>query len=310
MGLRKRAKLRAAMCMASLVTLACLLETGCQTHDDAVAAGSQMALTAKALSDYYAALVVDLAKTDELYELQAAVVQLPYEPPDKKELADHTAAMRSRAAFATAFAELVESFGKLTGSTAETDVPASAAKLETAVDGLVVHKAGTMEQKAIKAGLEMMVRAVQEKKERDAARAIDAIATGLAGLFAEEATTYNGFAKGYVQTARGLALALAQTGQTDSGGLLAVALEPFGMTGKVTSADMQQKLLLIEQQQINTKADALEQASAKATAAMEDSLAVMQKRVHLVATDKPMRVRIAPVSLNGVEAWVKGANAY
>lgn len=275
-----------------------------------MAAGSQMALTAKALSDYYSALVVDLSRTDELYRLQAAVVQLPYEPIDQKELADHVAEMRKRAAFAGAFAELVESFGKLTGSTAATDVPAAAAKLETAVDGMAGHKAGTMEQKAMKAGLEMLVRAVQEKKEREAARAIDEIARGMAGLFAEEAPTYDGFAVGYVQTARGLALALAQTGQTDGGGLLAVALEPFGMTGRVSSADMQQRLLPIEKEQINTKAEAMEGASAQTTAAMEESLRVMAARVHLVATDKPMWVRMPPVSLTGVEAWAKGANAY
>lgn len=294
----------------ALALVAGVAASGCRTQADAVAAASQMTTTANALSAYYSGLATDVQKTGQLFELQVAVAQLPYDADDRKEVTEHAAEMSARAKFAADFAELASNFSKLTGSSAATDVSASAAKLEAEADTMALHKAGTAEPKAIKAGLELLVRAIQEKKERDAARAIDNVASALSGFFADEAPTYETLEAAYVSTAKGMSLALLQTGNVDSSSFLSVALAPFDLSAKVSSAQMQQKLLPMEKAQVAAKATAMVAKSLQATDAMQASLVEMQKRVHLVATDKPMAQRVAPVQLSAVEQWAKQANAF
>lgn len=292
------------------ITVASLAAGGCRTQADAVAAASQMTITANDLAAYYSALAADVQKTGQLYQLQAAVAGIPYDAEDRSELAGHVAAMRERAAFAGDFATLTANFSKLTGSTAATDVSASAAKLETEADAMASHTPRTPEQNAIKAGLELLVHAIQEKKERDAARAVDRIAAAFSRLFANEAPNCEELAATYIATAKGMSLALLQTGDVDGGSFLAVALEPFGLSAKTGSAEIQQKLLPLEQAQVVATATAMVAKSMQATEAMQASLMEMQQRVHRVATDKPMAHRLAPVQLSAVEQWTKQANAF
>ena len=45
-------------------------------------------------------------------------------------------------------------------------------------------------------------------------------------------------------------------------------------------------------------------AQQAATANMEKSLGEMASRIHLVAMDKPMAIRVAPITLTEVQNWI------
>ena len=57
------------------------------------------------------------------------------------------------------------------------------------------------------------------------------------------------------------------------------------------------------EQQVAAKQDALKAAQKQATADMEKSLQQMSDRIHLVADEKPMELRIAPLTIPNVEKW-------
>jgi len=114
------AKLRATCrAVAILILTACFLGTGCKTSDDAAAAATQMSTTAKALSDYYAALGAILADTDQIYILNGQLLSKPYTAENRQLLKNNEAELAKRSALAADFSTLAGQFAALSGSTAK-----------------------------------------------------------------------------------------------------------------------------------------------------------------------------------------------
>jgi hypothetical protein len=292
--------------IAASIILPCLfLAGGCKTSDDAAAAATQLTATAKSLTDYYSALDTILAETDQLNAVQVVLYEIPYDAPTKAMIADTRAEIQKRAALAKDLTGLAQSFAKLTGSTASTDASASAAKLETEVESLKLTKTkmSSDEQNVMKAAIGLVVTAIQERKEREAARGISQFATALDGFFAKEAPDYESIGKDYASISSSLAKSLLQNRQTDPSGFFKVALDPYGLVPEVTDAKLRDKLEKLAEEQVDQKAQALQDSQKSATDDMEKSLKQMSDRIKLVADDKPMEVRIAPITLANVEKW-------
>jgi hypothetical protein len=288
---------------AGLLACSLLAAGGCKTSDDATAAATQMSATAKALSDYYAGLDVILEDTVQIQQLNSQLYAKPFSADNKKQLETTETELQTRIALATDFCSLAEDFAKLTGSTAPADVAASAGKLESEVESLSSVQASSTEQTAMKTALQLLVTAVQERKEREAARAMDDFAKGLSALFDKEAPVWASRQQVYADLAGALAGDLVDQGATDNSGLLKVALDPFGLTVAAPTGDLKSQLAQVAKQEIATKKDALNDCYSKATDAMSKSLAEMSKRIDLVAQDKPMSFRVPPLTLANVEAW-------
>ena len=292
--------------IAASVLLSCLFFAGgCKTSDDAAAAATQLTATAKCLTDYYSALDTILAETDQLNEVQVVLYEIPYDTPTKAMIADTRAEIQKREALAKGLTDLAQSFAKLTGSTASTDASASAAKLETEVESLkpIKFKMSSEEQNGMKIAIGLVVTAIQEHKEREAARGISQFATALDGFFAKEALDYESIGKDYAVISSSLAKSLLQNGQTDPSGYFKVTLDPYGLIPEVTDTKLRGKLEKLAEGQVDQKAQALQDSQKSATDDMEKSLKQMSDRIKLVADDKPMEVRIPPVTLANVEKW-------
>jgi hypothetical protein len=292
--------------IAASVLLSCLFFAGgCKTSDDAAAAATQLTATAKSLTDYYSALDTILAETDQLNEVQVVLYEIPYDTPTKAMIADTRAEIQKREALAKGLTDLAQSFAKLTGSTASTDASASAAKLETEVESLkpIKFKMSSEEQNGMKIAIGLVVTAIQEHKEREAARGISQFATALDGFFAKEALDYESIGKDYAVISSSLAKSLLQNGQTDPSGYFKVTLDPYGLIPEVTDTKLRGKLEKLAEGQVDQKAQALQDSQKSATDDMEKSLKQMSDRIKLVADDKPMEVRIPPVTLANVEKW-------
>lgn len=298
-----------AQIRGKILTVACILAcgllftAGCKTSEDAAAAATQMSATAKSLADYYSALNTILVNKEKLYILNEQILSKPYTAASRQYLKNDEAGLANRAALAADFSTLAGNFAKLTGSTASADVSASAAKLQAEVDSLASVKASTGEQNILKSALQLFVTAVQEHKEREAAKAIDSFSQGLTALFAKESDTWNSVETVNTQMAQTLAIYLVDHDATDNSALLKVALDPFGLTSSVASPDLKAQLASLAKQQIATRAEARDDAYLKATEAMTKSLQEMSKRIHLVAEDKPMAFRMPPVTVTTVEKW-------
>lgn len=290
--------------LGTALLCASLLSVGCKTSDDAAAASTQMAATTKSLSDYYGALEKMVSDTDQIYGINAVLFEKPYAQENREQVKKVEDEIKARKKLAADFSEVSDEFAKLTGSKAPADVAKSAAKLQADCTQLAGVKESTDAQTAIQKALEFLVTAVQEKKERDAAKAIDQATQGLNRLFDQERPVWNSTQTIYNEFASQLASDLVDQNATDNAAMLSVALDPYGMVPSQTSTGVNKKLAPLAKQQIADRKAAAAQSYAKATDDMKKALQEMGDRIHAVAEDKAMNFRLPPLTIEGVEKWV------
>ena len=275
-----------------------------------MSAATQMSVTAKCLSDYYTALNMILADTDQIYILNEQLFSKPYSPDNRELLKKNRAELEKRAELAEDFSALAGEFAELTGSTAPEDVAKSGLKLETEVETLEPLKASDEEKTALKVALKLLVTAIREHKEREAANAMDSFTKGLSDLFAKEEPAYVSMNTVYVDLASTLASGLVDRKQTDNSSVLKVALDPFGLKPSVTSADLNTQLAPLATQRIVARKAAMLRSFDTISDAMSKSLQEMSHRIHLVAENKPMTSRAAPFSIATVQHWATQLGAF
>lgn len=298
---------RGMICVAASILLASLLfAAGCKSSDDAAAVASQLTETAKCLRDYYAALDTMLSEIDQLYIVQAAVNPVtPYDDQTKAYVADLRTEIQKRETFAKDLTTLAEEFSSLSSSKAPGEMVESASKLESQVESMKAAKGAlsTDELNVMNVALGAIVKAVQENKEREAAKQMDAFATNLSGWFVGQEPQCESIGRDYARVSKSLALTLLEKDQTDPSDFLKVALDPYGLTPQLTDPALKLKVKALAKEHVGQKADALEAAQKSATGAMEESLKEMSKRIDLLANEKPMALRSAPISIADVEQW-------
>ena len=301
-GISRKMKRRA---LAALLLSSLFFTAGCKTGDDAKTAATQLTATAKCLTDYYTALDTILAESDQLNAVQQVMYGIPYDDATKADITDTRTEIKKRAAVAKGLTDLAASFAKLTGSSATTDASVSAAKLATEVESLKLTKSKMTsdEQTGMKAAVGLIVTAIQEHKEREAARGMDQLTKSLHDFFVKEEPDYQSIGDQYAVLSGSLAISLLKNGQTDPAGFFKVALDPYGLTPQVTDPKLRDGIEKLAEQQVTAKEDALKTAQKKANDDMEKSLQQMSDRIHLVADDKPMELRIAPLTIPNVEKW-------
>jgi hypothetical protein len=281
---------------------------GCKTSEDAKAAATQLTQTAQTLTQYYASLDKLLAETDEINTLRAIVNPAePYSDVSKSYLSRTRAEIQKREALAAALTKLAGSFAQLSGSTAATDVPTAAANLESAVESLnlsttVKMSAGQLQ--LMKDALGLIVSAVQQHKEREAGRQVDAFAGHLATWFEKEELFCDSIGANYADASAVLAHLFVRNKQIDPSASLSVALQPYGIAPHVTDPELLTKLVAQADAQIDTESAAIAAGQKEASKAMEQALTDMTSRMHALATGKPMSFRMAPPTLTDVQNWI------
>ncbi len=269
-----------------------------------------MAETAKGLADYYTAVDTLLARTDSVYLLNDALYHKPYTPGNRELLKRNRAEVATRAVLATDLAEVATELSALSGSTAPADVQTAATKLATDSMTLANTTMSTSAQGAFGKAVGILVAAVQEGKEREAARAMDGVAQGLVDLFVKEEPVWRSIEEVYSSVGGTLAGNLADDGTIDNAALLRPALQPFGLEPGLPPAQLRTELIPVAKEQIRAHQASADADFASATAAMELSLKEMERRVHLLGEDRPVPFRDAPLTLADVKRWVAQVNAH
>jgi hypothetical protein len=282
-----------------------LLTTACKTSDDATAAAQQMSDTATALGDYYATLLKLVKETGQLNQVQEAMLSIPYGDADKKRIADAAAEIAKREEVAEGLSDLADSFTSLTTPDAATAASNSAASLQTEVDSIQgIGVAGTVVD-ALSGAMGTLVKALQEHKEREAARAMSSTIAALDAFFKKEMPVYESLDTDYLTMAQSLATNLVDRGQVDESYYVKDVLGPFDITPSVTAPDLKAKIDVLAKAHIAATAEERKKRFKKASAAMEAALAEMARRVDLVAGDKPMSFRLPPGPLTTVQQWIE-----
>ncbi len=288
---------------AVLVLAGCCALGGCRTSKDAAATADQMAQTATALSEYYGAVRAVLEHTDELYELNHDLYGKPYPSETRNKLKDNEAELARRAELAAEFAVLADSFGKLSSSTAAVDAAASAEKLDAAVDGLASVTASSAEQGAVKLAMGSLVKAIQEHKEREAAKDMGDAVKSLRDLFDKEGGIWEAREHLYTGVASNLAEALVDAHATDNLPLLEAALGPFGLHASPAASDLNARLGPAAKNRIEARRADMDSAFERATGDMSGCLHTMADRVDAVAHGKALASHSAPVTAASVRIW-------
>lgn len=298
--------------IASLLVAGLFFAGGCKTSDDATAAASQLTATAKCLTDYYSALESVESEVDRLDNVEAVVIPVAvYDEKAKSLNADTRAELKKRAELASNLTKLAESFSSLSGSKAADEVSASATKLQTQLDTMkpIKKEISSDEFSAMKFAMTALTTAIKEHKEREAAKAINGFTGSLTALFVKEEPVYDSIAEDYAKSSKALALYLVDKDQTDPSDFLKIILDPYGLTPRLTDPATKARMKPLAEEQINEKADALEAAQKKANEDMEKALKEMASRIQTVADNKPMAVRIPPITLANVEKWTSQSTA-
>jgi hypothetical protein len=168
---------------------------------------------------------------------------------------------------------------------------------------LATLKVSSTEQSVLKEALQLLIKAIQEHKEREAAKAIDSFAKGLSDLFVKEEPVWISTNEVYVKVASNLAGDLVDGNHTDNSALLKAALDPFALKPTVPSAELNTQLAPLAHQQIERRKAGLLASFPRITNAMGMALKEMSKRVHLVAEGKPMSFHTVPLTIETVKIW-------
>ncbi|MGH9598669.1 MAG: hypothetical protein ACRD27_02295 [Terracidiphilus sp.] len=301
--IRRRSVVRAAS------LLLCLAFFGaCQTSSDAKVVATQLAATATALSNYYAAIHTEILDIDQLNDLDQGVLGMPYDVQTRAGFMDNAAEIQKRADLANDISTLAASLTQLATSTGAADATAAAGRLVSAAAS--IGPLGGSLPSSVPAGIvngaQALFTAIQEHKIRAAASGIAVCLHNFDKLFSAEEYIYASFSGQYVDLSGQLSGWFVRNGQTDpaaySSALAKMALSPYGLTAKIDAAT-QAKIAATTQMSIDQKSADMKAAQIEAGKAMEDALADIATRAGDLAANKPLPTGITPPSLAIVNQW-------
>jgi hypothetical protein len=301
-------------CVA-LAAIVCALLAGCKTHQDAVAAAAQMATTAQTLCAYYTSLDHVLAATEDTYQAQLALSGIP-----AMDLSNTRAQVKLRADMASDIGKISTLFQKLTSDPKASDAPAAAEKLATQISSLVglTSDSGSgqsgggplsssEETKAMTEAIRAIALLIQQHDEVKAAKEIEPLVHNLVTFYESERAVYDSINKTYLSTAQSVAHTMVKSNQVDASAVFVSVVQPFGLSPSIENSQTKTGMQDYLNKQIDTRYSAKLKSAQDATEALDTALKEMDARITLVAHDKPMQLRLPPLSLATVQSWIGDA---
>ena len=277
---------------------------GCKTHEDAVAAAEQMAETAATLQQYYATLDAVVVKTAEVRRAQRYLLHGPPDPGSDARLEVRRSELAKRAVLAGDVAKISALFGEITGSRAADDAAKYAEDLRQQAAGLKLIADNDAVQKALQGAVTSLVNLVRAHDEVKAAKALDPVLVALCNLFDTEKAVYLAVMADYYTGAAANAVVLIEKDQVSVASQYRSSLEPFGLRAEINLPELKSAAREDLKSVVNTKVAALNQDSSDSADALADALHRMEARVNTVARGGVLRVRVPPLSLEAVKAWI------
>ena len=172
------------------------------------------------------------------------------------------------------------------------------------VVGLKLVADNDMAQKALQAAVTSLVNLVRAHDEVKAAKALEPVVAALSSFYDSEKAAYDSVGADYYNQAGANAAVLIQQGQVSVASQYRSSLEPFGLDTDISLPELKTAGRADLQAEVDSRLPKLMQANTDAANALGDALHRMQARIDTVAKGGALRVRMPPVSLEGVKAWI------
>ena len=278
--------------------------SGCATHDDAVAASVEMAETARVMQRYYATLDSLIVKSEEAQRAQSYLSGVPFDSSMVSQMEDTRVEIGQRAKLAATIARMSAAFAEITDSQAASDAATAAGALNDQLVALKVGASSDLAAKALHAAVTSLVNAIRAHDEVKAAKLLEPVLVALCTFYDSEKPLYVSVSDSYYVTASSNAKALIQQDQVATNERYRSSLAPFGLKPDVHAPALLQAARDDMSQQVDQRLTQHKQDDADAANALGDSLHRMQARVATVAKGGALRVRVPPLSLEGVKGWI------
>lgn len=284
--------------------LLCLVLAGCQTQKDATAAAQQMSSTLHTLQAYYQSLGDLVDRTAEAQAAQGYINSIPFDAESRALLADTHAQLQQRADMAGTLSRLAALFADITNSGAPADTAKAANDLNAELASLKVIKSSSSETEALKVATTALMNVVKAHDEVKAAKLMQPVVAALSSFFDSEAELYQSTADAYYVVAAANSEALIRRNQVSPGFLYRSSLQPFGLQPDITDAALRKTSAADLQTRVHSRLADHQRQDLAAVTDLSDALHTMRDRVARVASGKPLRATLPPLTLDGVKAWV------
>jgi hypothetical protein len=299
--IRNHAKSVRSLKLAVLgVVVFALISGGCKTQDDSAAAASQMEETAKTMSAYYAALGQVVSETQNVYQAQYALQGLP--PMD---LSETLSQIKLRSDMALKIGKISEAFEKINSSKTPKEASAAAGNLDAELVTVNALASNTTETKAVTEGVQLIVSLLQQHDEIKAAKQISPLVHSLSVFFDSERGLYDSLNQAYLLSAQSVAKEMVRRNQVDVSLVFASALKPFSLEPKFDQKSVGDNMQKYLNERIDARYKSKLANGKKATESLSSALKEMDLRVATVVGDKPLSVRLPPLSLENTKTWIK-----
>jgi hypothetical protein len=286
--------------MAAGLLLLCVA-SGCKTQDDAVAAAAQMCSAASTLSDYYDALDKTLAATEATQ--QANQILNGIEPVDPKIMKDLHHQLKLRKDLAAEIAKLAALMQQISAADVSANAASAAATFNAELVTINAIGSNDAETQGVTQATKLLISLIQMHEEVKAARQVEPVAHALALFFVSEERAYTRINHGYLTAAKQVSQSLVDSGQVDASALFTAPLAPFDLQLTLSDATKKKATKALDAQ-IDEAYDAKLAESQDAMDALADALGQMDARVSLVAHERPMKIRLEPITLKTVRGWI------
>ncbi len=277
---------------------------GCQTQDDAAAASQQMAQTASIMQQYFATLDTLIVDTEDVQRAQNSLLGVPLDAASLGLLEDTRVEIGKRAKLAQDLTKLASSFAEITDSHAAKDAGTAAAALNKELVAVKITPANDAAATALRAAVNSLVNAIRARDEVKAAKILNPIMQAFCDFYDSEKPMYISAANSYYVTAASNAGVLIDQDQVALEARYRLSLQPFGMEPDIRSAALRKASHDDMKHEVEQKLAQHQQENAQSADALGDALHRMQARIEVVAQGKTLHVRIPPLSLEGVKAWI------
>ncbi|WP_419804341.1 hypothetical protein [Terriglobus sp.] len=293
---------RAVVAALALWTMGAL--QGCKTHDDAVAAAEQMAETAATMQRYFATLDTLIVKNEEAQRAQSYLLRVDFDAAALGQMEDTRAEIGKRARLAAEVARISAAFAEITSSQADHEAATAAGALKSELTTLKLGASSDAAAKALLAAVTSLVNAVRAHDEVKAAKLLEPVMAALCDFYDSEKPLYVSVADGYYAAAASNAKELIRRDQVATNERYRSSLEPFGLQPDVHAPELLKAVHEDLKQQVEQRLLQHKRDDADAADALGEALHRMRERVDAVAKGRALRVRMPPLTLAGVKAWV------
>jgi hypothetical protein len=222
--------------------------------------------------------------------------------------------LQKRADLANALQGLSSAFSSLTGSTVPTDASKAASKLANELNTIKALPQPRNNPISLPSEIgdvsKLLISAFQQHEEKKAAPAIEKTINLLGNMFSNEKDAYDSLNETYLTRAASLARYCIGQNLVDDTAVLAPALQPFSLTGRISSAADTNQLKAAAEVQVAARRNVLVAAHDGASDAMLQAIKEMDTRFNELATEGRMPSRGAPVTLTTVDGWISAVGTY